>query len=245
MAMTPADATEPSRDPVATPDTAAAGRRRTRRFVVVVGAAAAVAVAAALTAVALNGSSGGKPADSSANAALVAPPGTQAPGTTTTQNTLPPLAIVLDRKDSLVSLPAADQVVGLRARLATRPTSTDWLDLGQVYMALGDQTDAHGAFARAASLAHNTPDPLVGLAMTAGMSGAAGLARANATLTALAVRFPTSQVVMFNLGWLAVYRTDVATIRRAWARTAALGPTTDLGSWADVLLKHMTKPAAK
>jgi hypothetical protein len=81
--------------------------------------------------------------------------------------------------------------------------------------------------------------------MTEGMSGTAGLARANTTLTALAARFPTSQVVMFNLGWLAVYRTDVATIRSAWARTAALGPTTDLGAWAAVLLKHMTTPTAK
>jgi len=243
--MTPADATEPSTDPVATIDDAVAKRRRTRRLVVVVGAAAIVAVAAALTAVAMNGSSGSKPAASSASAPPVVPPSNQASGSKNNQNTLPPLAIVLDRKDSLVSLTAADQVVALRAQLTAKPTSTDWLDLGQVYMALGDQTDAQSAFARAASLVPNTSDPLVGLAMTEGMSGTAGLARANTTLTALAARFPTSQVVMFNLGWLAVYRTDVVTIRRAWARTAALGPTTDLGSWAAVLLKHMTTPTAK
>lgn len=243
--MTPADATEPSRDPVATIDDAVAKRRRTRRFVVVVGAAAIVAVAAALTAVAMNESSGGKPAASSASAPPVVPPSNQTAGSKSNQNILPPLAIVLDRRDSMVSLTAADQAVALRAQLSTKPTSTDWLDLGQVYMALGDQTDAQSAFAHAASLAPNTPDPLVGVAMTAGMSGTAGLARANTTLTALAARFPSSQVVMFNLGWLAVYRTDVVTIRRAWARTAALGPTTDLGSWAAILLTHMTKPTTK
>jgi cytochrome c-type biogenesis protein CcmH/NrfG len=243
--MTPADATEPSKDPVATVDDAVAGRRRTRRFVVVVGAAAIVAVAAALTAVAMNGSSGSKPAASGAGAPPVVPPSSQTSGSKSSQNTLSPLAIVLDRKDSMVSLTAADQVVALRVQLSTKPTSTDWLDLGQAYMALGDQIDAHSAFAHAASLAPNTPDPLVGLAMTEGMSGTAGLARANTTLSALAARFPTSQVVMFNLGWLAVYRTDVATIRSAWARTAALGPTTDLGAWAAVLLKHMTTPTAK
>jgi cytochrome c-type biogenesis protein CcmH/NrfG len=243
--MTLPDANEPSKDPVATVDDDKAKRRRTRWFVVVVGAAGIVAVAAALTAVAMSGSSGSKPAASTGIAPLVVPPSHQTSGSTSNQNTLPPLAIVLDRTDSAVSMTAADQVVALRAQLASKPSSTVWLDLGQVYMALGDQIEAHGAFAHAASLAPNTPDPLVGLAMTEGMSGTAGRARANATLTAIAARFPTSQVVMFNLGWLAVYRTDVATIRSAWARAAALGPTTNLGSWAAVLLKHMTTPTAK
>jgi hypothetical protein len=112
-------------------------------------------------------------------------------------------------------------------------------------MALGDQASAQAAFTAAAALAPAAAEPLVGLAMTEGMSGTAGLETADAQLRTIEARFPTNQVVAFNLGWLAVYRKDVATVREAWARTIALGVKTPLGAAAYVLLNEVNKKTTK
>jgi cytochrome c-type biogenesis protein CcmH/NrfG len=239
--MSSPEATEPPNDSAAAARAAEADarRRRTVRFAVVLGIAGIVAVAAILVAVSLDQASGTKPQTSASIAAgPVVAPGDQLTGG---QSKLPPLAVVLDRTDAASSMTAADQVVALREELATKPTSAGYLDLGQAYMTLGDEVSAQSAFARAAALAPASPGPLVGLAMTEGMSGTAGLASANALMTQLQTRFPTSQVVAFNIGWLALYRADVTTLRNAWARTIVLGPTTALGDLARGLLSEIGK----
>ncbi len=240
--MTSPDAAEPPTTPVAT-TAEQARRQRTIRFFVALGVAGVVAVAAILVAVALNHGSGSKPITPATIAAgPVVSPSAQSPSG---QGALPPLAIVLDRTDAARSMAANNQIIALHGLLATKPTSTIYLDLGQEYMAIGDQTSALTAFAHAAALAPNTPEPLVGLAMTGGMSGTAGLDQASQQLTTLASRFPTNQVVTFNQGWLALYRRDPATVRDAWRRTVALGPKTNLGATAAIFLTQIAKKTSK
>jgi cytochrome c-type biogenesis protein CcmH/NrfG len=219
----------------------AARRRRTIMFFAVIGAAAVVAVVAVLVAGALSGntSSGIRATTSSSGAST----STGAASAATAQ--LPQLAIVLNRTDAVSQMPASNQVVALQSEIATHPTAERYLDLGQAEMSLADQGAAVSAFSHAAQLAPNAPEPLVGLAMTAAMSGGAGLQTANAELQTLQSRFPTNQVVAFNLGWLALYRRDAATVKTAWRRTVQLGKQTPLGIAATVLLAQIGTKTAK
>ena len=223
-AAEPTDATPP---PAADPQ---AARTRTIRFFAVVGIAAVVAIGAILVAVVLNqpsgSSSGGTSTSATASSAKAA---------------LPQLAVVLNRTDPVQAMTAANQAIALRLMIQSHPTAERYMALGQVEMSLADQNAATDAFSHAAQLAPSSPDPMVGLAMTQAMSGSTGYDAANAQMTALAQRFPNSQVVAFNLGWLALYRRDVATVKSAWAHTVALGPTTELGKTAKVLLAQIGK----
>ena len=141
---------------------------------------------------------------------------------------------------------ATNQIVALQAEIASKPTEVRYLDLGQVEMSVADQQAAVSAFSHAEQLSPNAPEPLAGLAMTEAMSGTtAGLAAANAQLSALQSRFPDSQVVAFNLGWLALYRRDATTVKTAWERTVQLGKQTPLGIAATVLLAQIGKKTTK
>ena len=63
-----------------------------------------------------------------------------------------------------------------------------------------------------------------------------GLARASQALRRLAVRYPQSQLVSFNRGWLEIYRRQAAPARIAWRRTIALDADSRLGRTAAALL---------
>jgi cytochrome c-type biogenesis protein CcmH/NrfG len=211
-------------------DDAPARRRRTVRFAAVIGAAGLAGVVAILIAVALSQPSGAGSGSS----------GKGGSGTSTSAvAALPQLAVVLNRTDAISQMAASNQVVALRSLIASKPTSALYLDLGQAEMSLADQRAAVNAFSHAAQLAPNTPEPLVGLAMTEGMSGGQSLEAANAQLQVLQERFPTNQVVAFNRGWLALYRRDAATVKTAWSRTVQLGKQTPLGVAASVLLAQI------
>ena len=215
-------------------DDAEARRRRTVRFFVVIGTAAVVAVAAILVAVAVSGSSGSGSATATGS------------GSSAAAAQLPQLSIVLNRTDPIAQMAVSNQVVALQAEIASRPTADRYIDLGQVEMSLADRQAAVAAFSRAAQLAPNRPEPLLGLAMTEAMDGTAtGLATANAQLETLQARFPDSQVVAFNRGWLALYRRDSATVKSAWQRAIQLGKQTQLGITATVLLAQIGKKTAK
>ena len=216
-------------------DDAEARRRRTVRFFVVIGTAAVVAVAAILVAVAVSGSSSS--GSSTSTTPANSPPATAAK--------LPQLAIVLNRTDAISQMAASNQAVALQSEIASKPTASRYLDLGQVEMSLADPQAAASAFAHAAQLAPSTPEPLVGLAMITAMSGtSADMQTANAELLGLQSRFPDSQVVAFNLGWLALYRRDPATVKAAWAHAIQLGKQTPLGIAATVLLAQIGKKTA-
>jgi cytochrome c-type biogenesis protein CcmH/NrfG len=234
--MSSPEASGPPTNGAPAPDDAEARRRRTVRFFAVIGTAAVVAVAAILVAVALNGPSGSGSSTST-------PSGTSAPAATAK---LPQLAIVLNRTDAISQMAASNQVVALQTEIASKPTASRYLDLGQAEMSLADPQAASNAFAHAAQLSPSTPEPLVGLAMIPAMSGtSAGLQAANAELQGLQSRFPNSQVVAFNLGWLALYRRDPATVKAAWARAIQLGKQTPLGIAATVLVAQIGKNTAK
>ena len=229
-AMTAPEAAEPAdAAPPPAPDREAA-RRRTIRFFAVVGIAAVVAVAAILVAVVLNQPSGSSGTGTSTSATA-----------SSSKAALPQLAVVLNRTDPVQAMTANNQAIALRLMLQSHPTAERYMALGQVEMSLADETAAVDAFSRAAQLAPSSPDPMVGLAMTQAMSGTTGYDAANAQLAALSQRFPNSQVVAFNLGWLALYRRDVITVKSAWTHTVALGPTTELGKTAKALLTQIGK----
>ncbi len=234
--MSSPEASGPPTTGAPAPDDAEARRRRTIRFFVVLGGAGLVAVAAILIAVALSRPSG-TPSSTSTTS------GTSA---SAIKAQLPQLAIVLNRTDAIAQMAVSNQVVALQAEIASKPTATEYMDLGQAQMSLADQQAAVSAFSHAQQLDPTAPEPLVGLAMTEAMSGTqAGLATANAELQALQSRFPNSQVVAFNLGWLALYRRDAATVKTAWERTVQLGKQTPLGVAATVLLAQMRTKTSK
>lgn len=173
-------------------------------------------------------------------AGIVTPEGEELTGG---DSQLPPLAIVLPRALSadIRQLPAEQQVGRLRQGLAQNGTAKRYVELGRAYMELADADSAAAAFQEAAKRAPNDPEPLVGLAMSRAVADAAGIDAATGELESLAQRFPTSQVVAFNQGWLALYRPDVATVTASWRRTVELGPRTPLGVLAADLLKQITQ----
>jgi cytochrome c-type biogenesis protein CcmH/NrfG len=234
VSMSSPEATEPTiAPPAATPDERAK-RQRTIRFLAAVGIAGVVAIAAVFVAVGLNQPSGSSGTSTSTG------------GTSTAaQAKLPQLAVVIDRTDPVAAMTASNQAIALHAMIQTRPTAARYMALGQVEMSLADQAAAVDAFSHAARIEPNSPDPMVGLAMAQAMTGGGGYDAANAQLQALAARFPNSQVVTFNLGWLALYRRDVATVKTSWARTVGLGPKTQLGTTAKVLLTQIGKATSK
>ncbi len=116
--------------------------------------------------------------------------------------------------------------------------------LGLVRMYLKEEKAAEDSFTRALRLAPTDPEALTGRAMVDGMSGSAGLATAAGRLAALQQRFPTSQVVVFNRGWVALYRQDVATVRTSWTRAVALDARSALGRLAAALLDRLNGQGA-
>jgi cytochrome c-type biogenesis protein CcmH/NrfG len=231
-AMSSSEAADPSPAPAPETPDAAAARTRTIRFFAVIGIAAVVALVAILVAVGLNQPSGS---------------GSSTSGTSTTaaKAGLPQLAVVINRTDPVQAMAASNQAIALRMMIQRHPTAERYMALGQVEMSLADQQAAVDAFSRAAQLEPSSPDPMVGLAMTQAMPGSSGYDAATSQLNALAARFPNSQVVAFNVGWLALYRRDVATVKSAWAHTVALGPSTELGKTATALLAQIGRASGK
>lgn len=163
------------------------------------------------------------------------------PQTTAERPAPPQLTLILDRAapNGISQLTPAQQVVRLRELVADGGNSDLYVHLGVAYMRLDDAAGAREAFTRAVALAPGDPAPRVGLAMTAGLEGDAGLRRGAREMQALAARYPRSQLVHFNRGWLAVYLDDVATLRAAWQETVRLGAGTRYGTTATQLLSEV------
>jgi hypothetical protein len=147
---------------------------------------------------------------------------------------LPPLALALER-----ALPPAlagvtgDALVARLRRLAARaPTALNLDRLGAAHQGVGDAAAARAAYRRALAVDPGDLGARVGLMLVDASRGRAGLARAARALGALAARHPSSQLVAFNQGLVAVYRRDRDTVLAAWRRAAALGPRTALGRTA-------------
>lgn len=148
---------------------------------------------------------------------------------------LPPLRLYLDRalpKEVTDLTTLADQADRLQALAVGGNDPARWVELGTLMLRGGDLTTARLVFERALTLDRDRLDAKVGLAMVDGASGPDGLKRAAAALTDLERANPTSQLTVFNLGMVAAYRGDRATLERAFGRAAALAPSTPLGALA-------------
>ena len=148
---------------------------------------------------------------------------------------LPPLRLYLDRSlpTEITDLPTlAAQFDRLQQLAAASDDPSRWVELGTAALRAGDLTTARLVFERALTLDRDRVDAQVGLAMVDGATGPEGLTRAAKTLAGLEARNPNSQLVIFNLGMVAAYRSDRATIDRAFTRASALGPNTPLGALA-------------
>lgn len=166
-----------------------------------------------------------------AAAALDTPPAPPPPASVAPEG-LPPLFLYLDRALPTEVTKLADGASQV-SRLEELATTTDeparWVELGAVAQRVGDLGSAKLAFERALTVSPGRLDARVGLVMNDGATGPEGLARAAAALQALAPGFPTSQLLAFNTGMIAVYRADRPVIASAFSRAASLGPTTPLG----------------
>lgn len=223
-----------SAEPAHTP-----GRPRPRRLAVAAIGAAVVCGAAAATAAWLDDPVGEGPRDAAPIVAgVVNPAGRELTGA---QESLPPLSLMSSTPlgAEYTNTTPEQQVVKLRDAIADRPTVTRYIALGRAYMALQDTSAARGAFDEAAALAPKNPEPLVGLAMLPAIGSDTGMSTATRNVDRLVKRYPQSQVVVFNQGWLALYRRDVPTVRTAWRRARALGPSTALGQLSTALLRQL------
>jgi hypothetical protein len=161
---------------------------------------------------------------------------------------LPPLALVLDRPlpAEIAALPPARRVTALRERVALTASPRRAVELAAVLGGLGQTSAAATAYADALTLDAGFLPARVGRILNiAAAEGADGLDAAAERLQALEAENPRSQVVVFNRGWLAVYRQDPAAAEAAWRRTIALGARTALGVTATRLLAALLNPSAE
>jgi hypothetical protein len=162
---------------------------------------------------------------------LAVPPGAAA---TTDPDELPPLALALDRPlpPDLAGMTGPALVAGVRRLAAREPSALNLDRLGAAEQGVGDAAAARAAYRRALAVDPGDLGARVGLVLVDASRGRAGLARAGRALAALARRHPSSQLVAFNQGLVAVYERDRETVLAAWRRAASLGPGTPLGRTA-------------
>jgi cytochrome c-type biogenesis protein CcmH/NrfG len=148
---------------------------------------------------------------------------------------LPVLRLYLDRglPAEVARLKTGDAQAARLQKLATaRNDPALWVDLAAFAQRVGDLNFAEAAFQQALALDPTRLDAKVGLLMVDGATGSKGLARAAKGLGALESDNPTSQLVAFNSGMVAIYRGDRAAARDRFGRTVTLGPATTLGKLA-------------
>jgi len=147
------------------------------------------------------------------------------------QSGLPPLRLVLDRPPpgNIGTLPVDEQVRRLQTLVDRRPAPGDLVQLGSAQQAAGESRDALGSYHAALRRDPSDLAARLGVVMVDGGSGSAGLRRAAAALQMLAREHPTSQLVLFNQGWVAAYRGDARQALASWSRTAELGRGSPLG----------------
>jgi hypothetical protein len=158
-------------------------------------------------------------------------------------NDLPPLALVLDRPPpgEIGTLPAEDQVPRLQALSADQTQPRRLVELGAALQASRRLDEARAAFERALEVDSNDIAAQVGLALTDGAAGPGGLDQAESELADLEAQNARNQVITFNRGWVAIYRSDAETARSAWERTVEIAPETRLGQTASQLLDALER----
>lgn len=154
---------------------------------------------------------------------------------------LPPLSLILDRPlpPAVTALPPIRQVAALRTRAQRTGTARAHVELGSVLQTLGDEVGATAAYRTALRIGGDDPAAEAGLALVEGSQPGDGPARGAARLAALVDARPRDQLLVFNQGWLEIYRRNGDTARAAWERTVELGPRTRLGRVATALIASL------
>lgn len=152
---------------------------------------------------------------------------------------LPAFAMVLGRAlpDDIARLDPVQQAVKLRESAMGTGNPERLVELGAVLQLLGNAESARFSYQSALDRDAGSLPARLGLAMVAGTSGGPDALPAVARrVDALAAANPDSQLVVFNQGWVALYRRQVDVAQEAFERTAELGPDTRLGRTARALL---------
>jgi cytochrome c-type biogenesis protein CcmH/NrfG len=159
---------------------------------------------------------------------------------------LPPLTLIVDRAlpPAIAALPPIRQAQRLEALATSTGEAGRYVELGSVLQTLGDGAGATAAYRSALRAGGSDLEADTGLAMVEATRGGDGPARAAERLEALARANPSSQVVAFNQGWLAIYRRDADTARASWERTVALDSDARLGRVARALLASLEQSPA-
>ena len=162
----------------------------------------------------------------------------EAPAGTPPEGELPPLALVLDRPlpAPVEGLAPEEQFEQLRRLAISTRDPERFVELGSIMQLAGDGPSAQFSYESALRFDAGNIGAQVGLALVDGATGDEGLARASQELRRLAVKYPQSQLVSFNRGWLEIYRRRAAPARIAWRRTIALDADSRLGRTAAALL---------
>ncbi len=237
------DATTPGPGPAPSPSPA---RRSLRRAGVILAVWVVAAGGALLVAQALDSPVG----EGARDAAQPAGPGQiDDPTAGTTDGLvegLPPLSLILDRPlpPAIAALPPIRQVAALRARAQRTATARAHVELGSVLQTLGDEVGATAAYRTALRIGGDDPAAEAGLALIEGTRSGDGPARAAARLADLVAARPRDQLLVFNQGWLEIYRRRGDSARAAWERTVELGPATRLGRVATALIASLAPPGS-
>jgi cytochrome c-type biogenesis protein CcmH/NrfG len=124
------------------------------------------------------------------------------------------------------------QITTLEQMATTSDDPARWVELGVVAQRVGDLGAAKAAFDRARARDPKRLDARVGLIMNDGATGPDGLKRASTALATLEADNRSSQLLAFNRGIVAVYRSDRQAISTLFERARALDPETELGRLA-------------
>ncbi len=154
---------------------------------------------------------------------------------------LPPLALVTtDPTPSVIAqLPLIQQVAHYRTIASNDPNLL--VKLGAAAQRASDPDVAEAAYRKALAVAPGSLEATIGLALVAGSRSDAGLKAAGRTLVGITTAHPQSQVAWFNRGWVDAYLRDGKGTIAAWQRTAALDPSSALGTTASGLLTRIAR----
>ncbi|MGD9571242.1 MAG: tetratricopeptide repeat protein [Thermoleophilia bacterium] len=221
---------------------APAPRPRYRRLAVILGVWLAAVAVALLVASALDDPVGAGDRD----AAQPAAPGEVSDQAGGLSEDLPPLTTILDRPlpAGVADLPPIRQAARLRQLAEGSGEARRFVELGTVLQTLGDPAGAAASYRRALRLGGDDVAAETGLAMVSATAGAEGPQRAADRLGALAASHPDSQLVAFNQGWLAVYRSRRDDAREHWERVIAIDADARLGLAARALIASLEQGAS-
>jgi Flp pilus assembly protein TadD len=154
---------------------------------------------------------------------------------------LPPFTPSFDPPAAIARLPAAPQVVALRA--AAGDSARARLLYGTVLQRLGHPLSAERQFRLAAAAAPNDPEAQTAAAV--GRFDKSNPSKAFSQLGPLSKRFPHAQTVRYHLGVMLLWMTQVQAAKRQFSAVVAGGAGTRIGAEARHFLVRLQNVGTK